>query len=56
MAPPSGEDTLQVRQTYLRKRRSRHLGTWHRTAIRVVLGATACWLCVAGFTVFVFGS
>src|ERR1022692_1202430 len=29
MAPPSGDDTLQVRQTYLRKRRSRpilHVG------------------------------
>jgi hypothetical protein len=56
MAPPSGEDTLQVRQTYLRKHRSRHVGTWQRTAVWVVLGATASWLCIAGFTVFVFGS
>jgi len=56
MAPPSGEDTLQVRQTYLRKRRGRHLGTWQRNAVRVVVGATVCWLCIAGFTVFVFGS
>ena len=56
MAPPSGEDTLQVRQTYLRKHRSRHVGTWQRTAVWVVLGATASWLCLAGFTVFVFGS
>ena len=56
MAPPSGEDTLQVRQTYLRKRRTRDLGTWQRTAVRVVVGATVCWLCIAGFTVFVFGS
>ena len=52
MAPPSGADTLQVRQTYLRKRRSRHVGTWQRTAVWVVAGATACWLCIAGFTVF----
>ena len=52
MAPPSGDDTLQVRQTYLRKRRSRP-GTWHRTAVWVGFGATACWLCIA---VFVFGS
>ena len=22
----------------------------------VVVGATVCWLCIAGFTVFVFGS
>jgi hypothetical protein len=56
MAPPSGEDTLQVRQTYLRKRRSRHPGTWHSTAVQVVVGATVCLLCIAGFTVFVFGS
>jgi hypothetical protein len=56
MAPPSGEDTLQVRQTYLRRRRARHVGTWQRTAIRVVVAATVCWLCIAGFTVFVFGS
>jgi hypothetical protein len=52
MASPSGEDTLEVRQTYLRKRRSRPR-TWHRTAIWVGVGATAFWLCVA---VFVFGS
>jgi len=56
MAPPSGGDTLQVRQTYLRKRRSREVGTWQRTAVRVAVGAIACWLCIAGFTVFVFGS
>jgi len=52
MASPSGEDTLEVRQTYLRKRRSPPR-TWHRTAIWVGVGATAFWLCVA---VFVFGS
>jgi hypothetical protein len=56
MAPPSGEDTLQVRQTYLRRHRARHVGTWQRTAIRFVVAASVCWLCIAGFTVFVFGS
>ena len=35
---------------------ARHVGTWQRTAIRVVVAATVCWLCIAGFTVFVFGS
>jgi hypothetical protein len=32
MAPPSGEDSLQIRETYLRKRRSRP-GTWRRTGL-----------------------
>ena len=53
---PSGNDTLKVRQAYLRRRRSRQAGTWHRTAVSVVLAAAAACLCIAGFTVFVFGS
>jgi hypothetical protein len=53
---PSGHDTLEVRQTYLRRRRARQAGTWHRTASAVLLGAAACGLCIAGFAVFVFGS
>jgi hypothetical protein len=53
---PSGNDTLKVRQAYLRRRRSRQAGTWHRTAVSVVLAAAAGCLCIAGFTVFVFGS
>jgi hypothetical protein len=53
---PSGNDTLEVRRAYLRRRRSRQPGAWHRTAVSVVLGATACCVCMAGFAVFVFGS
>ena len=53
MTPPSGDDAPHIRQTYLRKRRSRDFGTWRRTAVWIGVGATACWLCVA---VFVFGS
>lgn len=53
---PSGQDTLEVRQTYLRRRRSRQAGAWRRTAVSVLLGTAACCLCIAGFTVFVFGS
>ena len=52
MAPPSGEDPLQVREAYLRKRHS-HPGTWHRTAVWIGVGASACWLCLV---VIVFGS
>lgn len=55
-AAPSGKDTLHVRQVYLRRRRSRQAGAWHRTAFSMLLVAAACWLCIAGFTVFVFGS
>jgi hypothetical protein len=47
MTPRSGDDALQIRQTYLRKRRSRDLGTWRHTAVSIGVGATACWLCVA---------
>jgi hypothetical protein len=53
---PSGNDTLEVRQAYLRRRRSRQAGAWHRTAVSVLLAAAAGCLCIAGFTVFVFGS
>jgi hypothetical protein len=53
---PSGKDTLHVRQVYLRRRRSRQAGAWHRTAVSMLLGAAACWLCIAGVAVFVFGS
>jgi hypothetical protein len=53
---PSGNDTLEVRRAYLRRRRSRQAGAWHRTAASVLLAAAAGCLCIAGFTVFVFGS
>jgi hypothetical protein len=53
---PSGNDTLEVRQAYLRRRHLRQAGAWHRTAVSVLLAAAAGCLCIAGFTVFVFGS
>jgi hypothetical protein len=56
MAAPSGVDALIVRETFLRNRRSRRVTTWRRTTGWIVLGATASWLCIAGFTVFVLGS
>jgi hypothetical protein len=56
MAPPSGEDSLQARQTYLRQRRSLNAGSWYRTAAWVIVGATVCWLGIAVFSVFILGS
>jgi hypothetical protein len=56
MSPPSGEDSLQARQTYLRRRRSRNAGSWYRTAAWVVVGAAVFWLGIAGFSVFLLGS
>jgi hypothetical protein len=53
IAPPSGEDSLQVRQRYLRRRRSGQFGTWHRTAVWVIVGAASCWL---GIAIVIFGS
>ncbi len=47
-APASGEDTLDVRQSYLRKRHARHAGIWRHAILWVVVGAIGCWLCVAG--------
>jgi hypothetical protein len=56
MAPPSGEDSLQVRQTYLRQRRSRNAGSWYRTAVWFTAGAAVFWLGIAGLSVFILGS
>jgi hypothetical protein len=56
MASPSGADTLEVRQRYLRRRRSRPFDSRSRTAFWVVVGAATVWLCIGGFAVFVFGS
>jgi hypothetical protein len=53
ITPPSGADSLQVRQRYLRRRRSQEFGTWHRTAVWVIVGAASCWL---GIAVVIFGS
>jgi hypothetical protein len=53
IAPASGADSLQVRQRYLRRRRSQEFGTWHRTVVWVIVGAASCWL---GIAVVIFGS
>ena len=56
MAPPSGADTLEVRQKYFRKRRSRSFETRRGNAIWIVVAAVTVWLCIGGFAVLVFGS
>jgi hypothetical protein len=56
MAPPSGADTLEVRQKYFRKRRSRSFDTRRSNVIWIVAAAVAVWLCIGGFAVLVFGS
>jgi hypothetical protein len=56
MSPPSGADTLEVRQTYLRERRSRPFAARRRAAIWIVVGAAAGGLCIAGIGGLVLGS
>ncbi|MHB8488756.1 MAG: hypothetical protein ACYDCS_09795 [Candidatus Dormibacteria bacterium] len=56
MSPPSGADTLDVRETYLRRRRSRPFGDRRRAAVWIVLGAAAGGLCVAGVGGLILGS
>jgi hypothetical protein len=56
MAPPSGADTLEVRQRYLRKHRPHPFDFRSRTAFWVVVGGATAWLCIGGFAVFLFGS
>jgi hypothetical protein len=56
MAPPTGDETLEVRRAYLRKRRSRHMGTWRRTALWVIVAGVAGCLCIAGVSVLILGS
>jgi hypothetical protein len=53
---PSGEDTLNVRRSYLRKQRSRRSRVRRLSALRMVALGVVCSLCVAGFAVFVLGS
>jgi hypothetical protein len=55
-AAPSGEDTLEIRERYLRKRRSRSFDERWRVAAWVVVSGIACWACIAGVTVLVLGS
>jgi hypothetical protein len=56
MTPPSGADTLEVRQTYLRTRRSGPIASRRRAALWIVLGAAAGGLCIAGVGGLVLGS
>jgi hypothetical protein len=51
-APPSGQDTLQVRQAYFRKRRTRHFGEWGFTAVGVSLATIVSWLFIVGLAGF----
>jgi hypothetical protein len=55
MSPPSGSDTLEVRQTYFRKRRARHVA-WRRPALLIIFGVLGCALFVAGVGGLVLGS
>jgi hypothetical protein len=48
---PSGDDSLRVRERYLRRRsQRRRLGDRGLTALWVVVGALVGWLFVVGFT------
>lgn len=49
MVPPSGQDSLPVRQAYLRQRYQRRLGDRGWTVFWVSLGAVVVWLFIAAF-------
>jgi hypothetical protein len=49
MAPPTGNDSLQVRLAYFRKRRARHFGGWGRTTLWAGFGAIVSWIFITGF-------
>lgn len=52
-AVPSGDDSLRVRERYLRRRsQRRRLGDRGLTALWVTVGALLTWLAVVGFTTF----
>ena len=52
-AVPSGDDSLRVRERYLRRRsQRRRLGDRGLTALWVVVGALLTWLTVVGFATF----
>ena len=56
ISPPSGDDALVVRTTYLRKRHARRSGRRGRTVLWLVAGAAACFLCIAGVGVLILGT
>lgn len=49
VAAPSGQDSLAVRERFLKQRRTRRLGDRGLVAVWVTLSALGCWLFVAGF-------
>jgi 2-iminoacetate synthase ThiH len=51
----SGEDTLHVRRTYLKKRRSRHYGPRLPGALWIAVVSLACALGVVTIATFVIG-
>jgi hypothetical protein len=48
IAAASGEDTLQVRERYLRRRSARSAGIWRRPGLFIAVGALGGWLSIAG--------
>jgi hypothetical protein len=55
LVQPSGLDTLEVRQRYLRRRRARSRDI-RRVALWVAIAAVASFLGTVGLTVLVVGS
>ncbi len=49
MIPPSGQDSLPIREAYLRQRHHRRFGGRGWTAAWVAMGTVAAWLFVAAF-------
>ncbi|MFN2569074.1 MAG: hypothetical protein ABR564_05670 [Candidatus Dormibacteria bacterium] len=48
-AGPSGHDSLDVRERFLKQRRTRQLGDRGLVATWITLCAVVCWIFVAGF-------
>ena len=49
MVPPSGQDSLDVREAYLRQRRSRRIADRGLVAVWVAFGTVVAWLFIAAF-------
>lgn len=56
ISPPSGDDTLVVRHTYLRQRHANRSGTRRQKTGWIIGGIVASCLCVAGVAGLIFGS
>jgi len=48
-AGPSGRDSLDVRERFLKSRRTRQVGDRSLVAMWITVGAVFCWIFVAGF-------